>query len=536
VRDVSRAWRRLAVVGGLAALAAVMAPSGAASAHAELVESSPASGAHLLESPTDLTLRFSEPVELLDDPIVLLDADGGQVDVGEAVAGGVLVTVALPDLADAAYVVDWQVVSSDGHPVTGAFTFTVGDATPIDPGSIGGSDGTSSSGSVSLAVWRALTYAGFAVVLGAWAFVLTCWPDGRRDRVVLLVITLGAAVALVATALRAVTEASVLDVSLGDLLDLRSGRAWLALVVLAALALGVDPLLRSRLRPGPLAGIWVAGAAAVGVAIAYAGHGASGRAPLGGTALTVIHVAAASVWVGGLVALVRCVVAVDRPTAWGVAARFSGLALGLVAALAVTGAVQGIRQLDSWDALTGSDFGRALLVKLAFVAVLLTVAWLSRLAVRRSAEPATATVAAVRLRRMVGTELVLAAAVLGVTGWLAGASPIASAEPSGPVTVTAPDTTGVATASATIAPAAVGPNAIHATISDPEGRSPDEVSMQLVPADGQVAAIDVPSYLMPGMVMSDRVDIPYGGDWTLTIDARYGDFELLTFALPFTVN
>ena len=533
---MSRYWRRLAVVGGLVALAAAAAPSGGVSAHAELIESTPASGAHLLEPPGAITLRFSEPVEPLDDPIALLDAGGNRVELGAPVVDGATVTAVVPDLADAAYVVDWQVVSSDGHPVSGAFTFTVGDATPIDPGSIAGSDGTSSSGSVGLAVWRALTYVGFAVVLGAWAFVIMCWSEGRRDRVVLLVVTLGAALALVATTLRVVAEASVLDVSLTDLLDLRSGRAWLALMILAALALAVDPLLRSRLSPAALAGIWVAGAAAVGVAIAYAGHGASGRAPLGGIVLTVVHVAAASVWVGGLVALVRCLVAVDRPTAWGVAARFSGLALGLVAVLAVTGAVQGIRQLDSWDALTGSDFGRALLIKLAVVAVLLTVAWLSRLTVRRSSQPETATVATARLRRTVGTELVLAAAVLGVTGWLAGASPIASAEPGGPVTVTAADTTGVASASATITPAAVGPNAIHVTITDPEGRSPDEVSMQLVPADGQVAAIDVPSYLMPGMAMSDRVDIPYAGDWTLTIDARYGEFELLMFALPFDVG
>jgi copper transport protein len=533
---VSRAWRRLAAIGGLLAVAGVAVPSGAASAHAELIESTPASGAHLLEPPGQITLRFSEPVEVLDDAIAMLDDGGNRVELGAPVVDGATVTAAVPDLADAAYVVDWQVVSSDGHPISGAFTFTVGDATPIDPGSIAGSDGTSSSGSVGLAVWRALTYVGFAVVLGAWAFVITCWSEGRRDRVVLLVVTLGAALALVATTLRVVAEAAVLNVSLTDLLDLRSGRAWLALVVLAALALAVDPLLRSRLSSAALGGIWVAGAAAVGVAIAYAGHGASGRAPLGGIVLTVVHVAAASVWVGGLVALVRCLVAVDRPTAWGVAARFSGLALGLVAVLAVTGAVQGIRQLDSWDALTGSDFGLALLVKLAVVAVLLTVAWVSRLTVRRSSPPETATVATARLRRTVGTELVLAAAVLGVTGWLAGASPIASAEPSGPVTVTAADTTGVATASATITPAAVGPNAIHVTITDPQGRSPDEVSMQLVPADGQVAGIDVPSYLMPGMVMSDRVDIPYAGDWTLTIDARYGDFELLMFALPFSVG
>ena len=48
-------------------------------------------------------------------------------------------------------------------------------------------------------------------------------------------------------------------------------------------------------------------AAAVGVAIAFAGHGASGRLAVLGALATVAHVAAASVWIGGLAGLAVCV-------------------------------------------------------------------------------------------------------------------------------------------------------------------------------------------------------------------------------------
>ena len=126
-----------------------------------------------------------------------------------------------------------------------------------------------------------------------------------------------------------------------------------------------------------------------------------------------------------------------------------------------------------------------------------------------------------------------------MTGWLAGASPNttdAAAPNSGPVTVIGTDTTGAATASATIAPATVGPNAIDVTIEDPQGREPDEVTMQIEPDNGQVAPLDVPTFLMPGMAMSDAVDIPFAGPWTLTVNARYGNFEAVTFVLPFTVS
>ena len=89
---------------------------------------------------------------------------------------------------------------------------------------------------------------------------------------------------------------------------------------------------------------------------------------------------------------------------------------------------------------------------------------------------------------------------------------------------------------ATITPATVGPNGIHVTITEPQGREPDEVTMQIEPVNGQVAPLDVPTYLMPGMAMSDAVTIPFAGQWTLTINARYGDFDALTFELPFTVG
>jgi len=535
VRDVRRLARWLAVVGGT--ILVVAAPAGTVFGHAELRQSVPAAGAQLADPPPLITLHFSERVELLDDAVVLLDADGAPIDLGAPKADGSVVTATVPDLPDGAYVVDWQVVSADGHPVAGAFTFTVGNATPIDPSTVAPPSGTSSSGSAGLIAWRALTYAGFAIVLGAWAFVLTCWADGRRDRVIALLTTGGAVVAVIATVLRALTEASVLDASLADTFDLRSGRAWLALIVLAVLAVGVAPLLRSRVGRPVLIGLWIVSAAMVGLAIAYAGHGAGGRVALGGTLLTVVHVAAASVWIGGLAALMRCVVVVDRPTAWGVASRFSSVALAMVVVLAATGTIQALRQLDSWDALTGSDYGRALLVKLGIIVILLIVARLSRLAVNRSSTPETATAASSRLRRTVGIELVLAAAVFGVTGWLAGASPnVSAAESSGPVNVTGPDSTGAATASATITPATVGPNQIDVFIVEPQGREPDEVTMQIEPVNGEVAALDVPTFLMPGMAMSDAVTIPFAGQWTLTINARYGDFDALTFELPFTVS
>ena len=303
----------------------------------------------------------------------------------------------------------------------------------------------------------------------------------------------GATVALIAASLRAVTEASELDASLAETFDLRSGRAWLALIVLAALALGVGPLLRSRIRQPALV-------AAVGRR-----HGRrrdrrrlrrprrqrSGpdrrHAAHRGPRCSRQRVDRRARRLGALPHQPR------PPDCLAGRAALLGRCPRVGRHPRRHGHVQALRQLDERDAITGSDYGRALITKLAVIVVLLAVAGLSRFVLRRRSNAPAA-----QLRRVIGAELVVAAVVFGITGWLAGASPIVTAD-SGPVTVTADDTTGTATATATITPAATGPNSIHVTIDDPGGRTPDEVQMTLTPTSGRIAPIDVTTHVAPGM-------------------------------------
>jgi copper transport protein len=504
----------------------VARPNGVASAHAELVESVPASGQHLDLAPTTISLRFTESVAVLDDAVrVLSAADGSQIEIGAPQVDGSVVTADVPPLADGGYVIDWKVVSSDGHSVSGAITFVVGDAEMPSGMPVTASGGVSSSETALLATWRALTYAGLALVIGVSVMVLTLWPDGRRHSTVAMLTVVGAGVASVAAPARVATEAWVLEASVADLWDLRSGRAWLGLIVLGAASLAASPLLRSRVSQRALiagAGVFVA---AVGVAIAFAGHGASGRLPVLGTIATMFHVAAASVWVGGLAGLAVSISAAGPVDGTTVARRFSTLGSACVTALLLTGIIQSVRELRSLDAVTGSDFGVALLVKLVVVAALLGVAAVTRRRVRRT-EPDGA--GATPLRRLVGVELGLAVLVLGATGWLAGASPIADGTGGGPIEVTVSDITGEATVSIAITPGETGANTAHATFGH-ETALPDEVEMEVVPVDGRVAPVSVAVSMLGDHAMAAPFQIPYAGEWTVKINARYGDFTVRTF-------
>jgi methionine-rich copper-binding protein CopC len=97
-----------------------------ASAHDEILSTSPKDGAVLAEAPAEIVLTFGEEVEDLGAAVVVTDSAGAKLATGKPVVDGVTVTQALaPATAPGAVKVAWRVVSGDGHPVSGTFAFSV---------------------------------------------------------------------------------------------------------------------------------------------------------------------------------------------------------------------------------------------------------------------------------------------------------------------------------------------------------------------------------------------------------------------------
>ncbi|HYS16027.1 MAG TPA: copper resistance CopC family protein [Candidatus Binatia bacterium] len=105
----------------------VLALAASAPAHSLLLESSPAAGATLGEAPPKISLRFNNRIEKKLSTIRVLDERGVPrlvtVAVGEGSADRLMAT--LPSLAPGAWRVEWQVLSTDGHIVSGGFSFRV---------------------------------------------------------------------------------------------------------------------------------------------------------------------------------------------------------------------------------------------------------------------------------------------------------------------------------------------------------------------------------------------------------------------------
>ena len=122
-RAVRTAARALVVPAALAALA-VAAPQ--AAAHTELDTSSPGAKAELTGLPPRVTLTFSDAMTQKYAKVAVTAPDGESAASGEPQVSGKTVTLALEPTSRAGrYTVGYRVVSADGHPVSGSYTFTV---------------------------------------------------------------------------------------------------------------------------------------------------------------------------------------------------------------------------------------------------------------------------------------------------------------------------------------------------------------------------------------------------------------------------
>lgn len=112
------------------AVAATLALAAPASAHDEIVASSPAAGEQLTVVPEEVVLTFSNNLLSLDEnsgtAMTVVDGAGEDWVAGDPVVAADTVTAPLqPDMPNGDYLVTWKVVSSDGHPTSGEYSFSI---------------------------------------------------------------------------------------------------------------------------------------------------------------------------------------------------------------------------------------------------------------------------------------------------------------------------------------------------------------------------------------------------------------------------
>jgi putative copper export protein len=172
----------------------------------------------------------------------------------------------------------------------------------------------------------------------------------------------------------------------------------------------------------------ILGAVGLALAMALSGHAAaSGRWTLLAIATDTVHILAAGGWLGALLLVVIAGVpaAATLPSLGrGMAVRgmvdvFSPMALMFAGALGITGVIAAVLRVGTWGALTGTDYGRLLLLKIGALVLVLIAGAYNWLRLR----PSLDTERVGTLRRTAAAELLLGFIVLGVTAWLVATPP-----------------------------------------------------------------------------------------------------------------
>ncbi len=543
-------------------LLAGLAGAGPALAHATVVATDPLDGARLTAAPSQVTVTFSEHVTFASGYVKVVDSKGRQVDSGRLQHPGqdaTRVSVGLRSgLPDDSYIVSYRVVSADSHPIGGAFSFVVGSGPLIaSTGVVLGGTSDPVVGAV-FGVTRWLSFAGL-VLLGGLAFLLLCWPAGRAVPRARRIVWTGWGLAAVAAVLSVLLQGPYAAGSglgqafspslLAATLNTTYGRMMCArlilLGVLAVLALRLlsdESVLpdKTRSRDEDLTAI-----VGLGVLATYGGtgHAAAGTQPTLALLSDAAHLSAVSVWVGGLVLLISCLLP-SRQTAEIATAlpRFSQIALGAVGVILVTGTYQSWREVGTIPALWSTEYGLLLTAKIACFALLVGLGYLGRTAVRRryvtpvahalstqddvDFEPSEEDRMLRGLRRSVGLEVAIAAVVLAVTAVLVSIAP-ARASYVKPYSTTLQLATG-GTATLSVTPARQGANTVQVEVFDPAGKPRDAQNVTLaatLPTE-QIGPLPlVLTRVGPGRYQSTSASLPRPGRWHLVVQVRTSEFD-----------
>ena len=364
-----------------------------ASAHAQLLESSPPSGAHLGASPREVTLRFGEQMTNDLDGIAIYDPAGKAVSTGSLFhPGGNLYVIAVRihrSLPPGGYLVAWHAISADSHPVAGTVSFIVGTGGgAVVSASHVGTTGARSS-SPSLVIARALAFIGLSLFVGISTFALWIWGPARAMPRARRCLWAGWGCALGFTGLGMLIEGtlaagkgigSIVDPGLAQLtLATSYGHAYLAEFMLLGTA---APLVGEALtRPTRSMRLILAAIfAGLALCLGLEGHPGQGTDTAVYLALNAIHVLAAAIWLGGLASLVSIAVSTaDRKQLVPAAREFSKVGLVCVIAIVASGAAATWREVGlSQRALLTTTYGRVVTSKVVVLIAVVALAAVAR--------------------------------------------------------------------------------------------------------------------------------------------------------------
>ncbi|MFN2602771.1 MAG: copper resistance CopC/CopD family protein [Gemmatimonadaceae bacterium] len=392
-------------------------------AHARLLRSTPAAGAHLSSSPRDIRLVFSEAPMAPVSRVFLIGPGSDTVRLSTLRTDSAdrhALVAEVPSVLDSGkYTLNWSTAASDGHASNGAFTFTVvtrakgvaGRATtgptvvaPVQTKTVKFRSRINNAVQFALGapMWMA-RWAGFIALfflIGAVSFryvILGRIPTAQRetDEVFQQIALTGAAttglsagmIMVVTSLLKLYGETVAMPgVPASTMLFSTSwGWAWVAQISACLLAIIAFALAHNRARHSESWALAAISALTLAVTPALTGHAIGSDQAFITVPLDIVHVLAGSAWLGtlALILFVGIGSAAKTPGDISIGTRvatlvnaFSPLALFCGAAVVATGVAASLIHVQPISRLWKTTYGMTLIVKLALVSLLFSLgAW-----------------------------------------------------------------------------------------------------------------------------------------------------------------
>lgn len=396
--------------------------------HASLLSSVPPRGAVLDQGPATVELEFSEPVSAT---VMRLVTPDGQIHALPPTDNrGTAVSISVPEqTGDGTYLLNWRVVSADGHPIGGTLDYSIGG--PAESASARSAEQSldAAASTRHFLIWlvRWLGYLCLFFVVGSAVFRALPNPGRPASRYLPLLAGAGLLLLPIAFSLQG------LDLLAAPWSALQSAAVWeqawaspyaLTLILMALALLGAIGAQRLH-RPAARTRAGLACLLLSGLALAASGH-ASAAPPAGlSRGAVLLHTITAIAWIGSLIPLLRTlrtdagppkdqVRGTGSPRAQQTAlALFSRWISPIVAVLVLSGLsliwLQFQRPSDLW--LTA--YGQVLAAKLLLVALVFCLAAWNRWRLTQAVLAGDAH-ARQSLRRSIRLEVALAILILAI--------------------------------------------------------------------------------------------------------------------------
>lgn len=541
-RTRSRARRLLrrfvfmtAITGGVL----IGSPSGPADAQTTLTSSDPANGAELITSPTQITATFSAAVP--NNAVMTMACNSVATPLGTVTIGTDGVTLIAPVngiLPVGTCTVSFSIPETDGKVTFGSFSFTILDPTEASSGGSSGSNPEASGGGPPvggpLGLSRLISYAALAAIFGGAVLILLYWPEGIDYNETRSYFRIAWILAMISTYFNAALRAAqvsgdsitskISPFAWGDLFDNVSDITLVLRVLLVAGSIIVMLRPEGLLDPQSQAmSISLPGLAVLTLAFTRIYESISIVGILAGA----VHALSVSIWLGGLLLLVRTVLIGPGELDLVHAVRGFSRLSGPVIVLAVVSGVIQLVHLDG-GALLSSRHGRLILFKALGVGAMFYIGGATRQYIARNLtrRRQLTSKAASKLRSAVTAELLFGIFVLVVTAWSVATLPKNVTPPGADRTSYAfvgDRSNGVFDVQVRITPAKVGFNAVRIDVFSPKAGITDLKVVFTPPTPNSASVtLSVPLGGTGGALLPLSEGVPLGepGLWTVRVTAN----------------